>query len=1078
MRKILLTISVLFFAAVSIASDIQPYPFPFIGKWDPSEDPMLIADYGLQDIQNLRKDGKHFKGVKGHTKVNTTSLSDLYVVNGFHFRKDQPQESHVIVYAGDATTPTTGNLYQNTTAIPTAGDFSSTVLYTPTAFTDTFRFSNAPAGNMVSSNAAETLIWGGNELPETAFFTSSASVLYTLTNSLNFSDILNNSSQAADQVARLSIGIDSYVKLLIHAGEVDGTAGTSIIDSSGSSHTITAVGDAQVDTAFQKFGTGSVLFDGTGDYLTVPDHADWYFAAAPFTIDTWVRFNSITGVLGIVGQYVDASNYWYFNVTSGNNFTFRIYSGGVIKANYSFTLSVPLPINTWYHIELVRNGTDVYLFINGVSQTPTITTVITTNEVPDLAAVLEVGGSANHGYIMNGWLDEFRISKGVARHTSNFAPPTREYALGANYFLVGSRRPLQGVKFYINSPNTETSTLTVKEQTGNAWSLLTSTDNTRDVATSTITLARTGTVTWPSTVNTSKVRYINGLSLYWYQFYFDAGSAQIYYVTVDAPMQSIKNVWDGTEVQAAKLKKYDGTSYTDSINEWGEDYINLVGDNDDNTFADFSSLTTSQNIILGFTEPQQGFDIRFVPTKINSTDNTTMTVKYGSGSTWTKVNGLTDGTATANKSFNRNGVIVFSPVEQGQEFTQEIGESYALYYYQISFAATLSTGVQVSEIRGIPAPQFVPPYKFSTTFQNRLFLFNETNGDNNKAIYSTFNSPDIWNGSDTGMLLFGDKTSVTAAASIYNVFNTTGGIEQLIVTKKNETYRLTGTDPKTWSVQRISTNVGCIAPLTMTSADMTAVDNVKRQIAIWMSDKGVFMSDGATVQSISEDIRCYFNPVDVRYIPSAMQTKSVGWYDPSTKSYKLLIASGAGATYLNTELEYSLKYQEWTKIYRESVATANPLQSGWNVTDTNGMGYTYGGGKNGFVYRLENSNRWDGTRITSYLHTKDLILDQANPLFRLSTAKTIRTTYKKKQTGAITIEHFGDGVRTISGVDGQEGPATITAAAVLGLGYDTQSVLLGPYLYHSFKFQATTNIEDGLELTGFGLYYEPYNIIR
>jgi hypothetical protein len=189
------------------------------------------------------------------------------------------------------------------------------------------------------------------------------------------------------------------------------------------------------------------------------------------------------------------------------------------------------------------------------------------------------------------------------------------------------------------------------------------------------------------------------------------------------------------------------------------------------------------------------------------------------------------------------------------------------------------------------------------------------------------------------------------------------------------------------------------------------------------------------------------------------------------------VASGAVA-YLNTELEYSLKYNEWTKIYREEVATANPLQSGFSVINTDGGSYTYGGGKNGFMYRLENSNRFDGTRITSYLHTKDLILDQTNPIFRTSTAKTIRTTYKKKQTGAITVEHFGDGVRTTSGTDGQEGPATITAAEVLATGYNTQSVLLGPSLYHSFKYQATTNIEDGLELTGFGIYYEPYFLIR
>ena len=159
------------------------------------------------------------------------------------------------------------------------------------------------------------------------------------------------------------------------------------------------------------------------------------------------------------------------------------------------------------------------------------------------------------------------------------------------------------------------------------------------------------------------------------------------------------------------------------------------------------------------------------------------------------------------------------------------------------------------------------------------------------------------------------------------------------------------------------------------------MDNARKHVAIWMSDKGVYISDGATVTPISDDIRCYFNPNDIRYIPTSMQSKSVGWYDPSIKSYKLLIASGAGATMLNTELEYSLQYQEWTKIYREMGATANPLQSGWQVYDANGISYTYGGDANGFVYRLEDTNRWDGTRITSYLKTKDILPEQSRAAF-------------------------------------------------------------------------------------------------
>jgi hypothetical protein len=775
--------------------------------------------------------------------------------------------------------------------------------------------------------------------------------------------------------------------------------------------------------------------------------------------------------------------------------------GGVTKASYDNYDIGEGQQGVWTHLELSRDVSNVMrFFVNGSPRTLEVNTAISTNEVPNLAAVLEVGASYNHTYVMNGYIDEFRISKGVARHTSNFTPGAREYGVASNYFLVGSRRPLQGAKFYIpaGGENTETSTLTVKEFTGTAWASLTATDNT---AVGGKALAQTGTVTWSSTVDTSVPRYINGLSLYWYQFYMDAGSMQLYYVTVDAPIQTLKNIWDGESVNASKVKKYISAAYTDYSNYWNpkqekwcaehdpnrvtprcwnnQDYINLVGDNDDNTFIDVSSLATTSLILLGFEERMQGFDIRFVPDKTNSTGSTTMSLKYWNGSAVTNVQGLNDGTATSTTSFNKNGVVSFTPVNEGEEFKRQIGDSYPLYYYQFSFAAALDASVQISEIRGIPAPVTIPAHRFSTTYQNRLWLFDEVNGGGNVARYSALNSPDIFNGKDSGMFIIGNGSTITAAASLYNVLtSTTGSMEQLIITKKDETHRLIAATNAGWNVQKISSTVGCTAPLTMTAADLADIDNTKKQIAIWMNDKGVYMSDGNTVRSISDDIKVYFNPDDVRYIPAAMQSKSIGWYDNSTKSYKLLVASGATATYLNTELEYSLKYNEWTKIYREEGATANPLQSGFQVFNTDGGSYSYGGGKNGFMYRLENSNRFDGTRITSYLHTKDLILDQTNPIFRLSTAKMLRTTYKKKQTGAITIEHFGDGVRTTSGVNGQEGPTTITAAEALATGYNTQTVLLGPYLYHSFKYSATTNIEDGLELTGIGIYAEPYTLIR
>ena len=228
-------------------------------------------------------------------------------------------------------------------------------------------------------------------------------------------------------------GIDSYVKLLLHG---DGTNGsTTITDSEITPKTVTVIGNAHIDTGYKKFGTGSIVFNGTSDYLTIPDSVNWYFGTNDFTIDTWIKFNPSIYNGGICGQtYFDSDNSWkfYYSYSSPSlSLQFNVCSGGVYTASYSCPGFTP-DLNVFYHIELARHGTTMYMFINGVSQSLTVHTAISTNEIPDFAAPLFVGAvgrTPTTYYYMRGWLDEFRISKGIARHTTNFTPPTSPYSL-------------------------------------------------------------------------------------------------------------------------------------------------------------------------------------------------------------------------------------------------------------------------------------------------------------------------------------------------------------------------------------------------------------------------------------------------------------------------------------------------------------------------------------------------------------------------------------------------------------------------------------------------------------------------
>jgi len=215
------------------------------------------------------------------------------------------------------------------------------------------------------------------------------------------------------RVAGQVLGFDSYTKLLLHCDGYD--ASTSFLDATGR-HTITAVGNAQLDTAQKKFGSASCLFDGTGDELELATSDDWDFGSGDFTIDLWVRWNS----LATTKLYRDNDGSGNVNLTFGwqtdNKFRISYSTDGTNEVtNYvNWTAST----NTWYHIAFIRNGVDFKIYVDGVCQGTLNWTGI---DLWDTSTAIKIGQN------MNGWIDEFRISKGIARWTANFTPPTSAY---------------------------------------------------------------------------------------------------------------------------------------------------------------------------------------------------------------------------------------------------------------------------------------------------------------------------------------------------------------------------------------------------------------------------------------------------------------------------------------------------------------------------------------------------------------------------------------------------------------------------------------------------------------------------
>ncbi len=238
---------------------------------------------------------------------------------------------------------------------------------------------------------------------------------------------------------------DSNTKALLHFNGAD--ASTTFTDESGK--VWTAGGNAQLDTAQFKFGTASALFDGSGDTISVADSDDWSFGTGDFTVDFWIRFNTSPGDgVYMLVQEISGANTINFGLRNSGVFRpLYVVSGGVVIADYSLVWAPSTA--TWYHLAFVRNSTSFLFFIDGVSQTLTVNTAIASGSMPDLAAILSIGGVGGNT-LFNGWIDEFRISKGIARWTANFTPPTGEYmspeniivpqgvtSIGRSYKVVG-----------------------------------------------------------------------------------------------------------------------------------------------------------------------------------------------------------------------------------------------------------------------------------------------------------------------------------------------------------------------------------------------------------------------------------------------------------------------------------------------------------------------------------------------------------------------------------------------------------------------------------------------------------------
>jgi len=203
--------------------------------------------------------------------------------------------------------------------------------------------------------------------------------------------------------------------LLMHFSGSNGS--TTFIDNSPNNLTVTSNNGAAISTVQSKFGGASAYFDGTNDYLSTPNTVS-NFGTDDFTIECWFYRVSTNSIL--ISNATGADNNYFAINADASNAVIQIRD----NSSQAFAYGPATTLNVWNHIAVTRNAGTVRVFVNGVSGTPvSITKSITTRSTI-------IGGFLYTGFegYFYGYIDELRITKGIARYTSSFATQSIEFS--------------------------------------------------------------------------------------------------------------------------------------------------------------------------------------------------------------------------------------------------------------------------------------------------------------------------------------------------------------------------------------------------------------------------------------------------------------------------------------------------------------------------------------------------------------------------------------------------------------------------------------------------------------------------
>jgi hypothetical protein len=189
-----------------------------------------------------------------------------------------------------------------------------------------------------------------------------------------------------------------------------------------------SAGNSSLVTNIEKYGNSSLYFDGTGDYIGIfsPKETVRVWWGKSFTIEFWIygnawqqeTVNTAPVIIGNMNPSGGSQNYWSFGPLTNGTVRWYYFNG----SGQNITTTTALSTGQWYHLAFVNNNGSIAIYINGTSSATG-----TVSGTPQSGVAYPICVGSSNGVSFNGYLDDLRITNGVARYTSNFTPTSSPF---------------------------------------------------------------------------------------------------------------------------------------------------------------------------------------------------------------------------------------------------------------------------------------------------------------------------------------------------------------------------------------------------------------------------------------------------------------------------------------------------------------------------------------------------------------------------------------------------------------------------------------------------------------------------